>query len=419
MNSISDRFDRFLKAAMKWAYIEQSPNTKRLVRLTIFSWLLLNTLILLPEAAEFWSPNAYIPLSIFDSQNLTHWYGRLILHPLVQDHYELFVAGQIAACLFGIFGRWPRIAAILIHFFTTNLWNKQWVTLDGGCNLIEILIVYLFFMDSSAKRKTSYLTPLSNLALLMIKLQVLCVYVTAGWAKLNGEMWRSGMALYYILQADQYTHPIIGKFLVDNPLLSNLGTYFTLAFQISFPFLVWNKRTRFFSLIAGVLLHSQIMLVMGLPMFGLAMIISYTAFFDDTWSKKILSFVSPRRKIHAAFDHQCGICMKFARLVARCDVNGRLRIDRADNPKYFRLRDIPQEERLSSLHVYDENEARIYKGWNAVAKILTVIPLISLSYPLFALIDKIGLGKLIYSKISHSHGRRRCHEGSCELMESQ
>ncbi len=46
-----------------------------------------------------------------------------------------------------------------------------------------------------------------NLGLLAIVTQLCIVYMTAGLMKVQGEMWRDGTALYYILQVDEGVVP--------------------------------------------------------------------------------------------------------------------------------------------------------------------------------------------------------------------
>jgi hypothetical protein len=53
---------------------------------------------------------------------------------------------------------------------------------------------------------------------------------------------------------------------------------FTLALEISFPFLVWNMRTRWLMMCGSVILHTGIGLFMGLGTFSLMMLVMLLSF---------------------------------------------------------------------------------------------------------------------------------------------
>ena len=50
-------------------------------------------------------------------------------------------------------------------------------------------------------------------------------------------------------------------------------TYFTLAFEISFIYLIWNRRLRWTIIAAAVLLHLGIAICMGLVTFSMIMLV--------------------------------------------------------------------------------------------------------------------------------------------------
>ena len=107
--------------------------------------------------------------------------------------------------------------------------------------------------------------------------------------------------------------------------------------------------------------------------------------------------------------------MRFARLINRTDVKGLLQIDNARQPTHASLVNIPAQSRLVEMHVFDENSGRVYAGWRAVAKVLTVVPLLSLAYPIMVALDSVGIGQKIYKSISHRAGQRRCGGDSCQI----
>ena len=66
------------------------------------------------------------------------------------------------------------------------------------------------------------------------------------------------------------------------------GAVFTLALEIGFPFLVWNRRLRWLMVIGSVLLHTGIALFMGLTGFSLMMLALLVAFIPPSTVRQLL-----------------------------------------------------------------------------------------------------------------------------------
>jgi hypothetical protein len=195
----------------------------------------------------------------------------------------------------GISCIWPRAVSIALLFITINLNNKAYPILDGGDNLMQILFVYLVFIDPNAAGKSeaspsagrALIIGLSNYALLMARLQIVFVYVIAGLAKVRGPLWQNGTALYYTLNVEEYSLPFFADLISAYPLLAVLGTYSTILYQLAFPWLIWNPKIKPALLTFGTFLHLQISFVMGLFSFGLAVTASYVSFYSDAQSERL------------------------------------------------------------------------------------------------------------------------------------
>jgi hypothetical protein len=268
------------------------PHTVRLFRRVIYGWYLLSTLTLLPAARQFWGPDSLIPLQPVRTIPLL----QLLDLDTVRQYYLLFVFAQIALLIVGLTCRWPRTVALLIYIVTMNLNNRAWVILDGGDNLMQIMLIYLIIMDPSlpgapVKRPAfDYANnALTNATFLMARLQVVAVYVVAGLAKVSGELWQNGTAIYYTLSVDDFTLPAVRSFVAHYPFFAVVATYVTLLYQLAFPWMIWNRHVRPWLMLLGSFIHLQIALVMGLFTFGFAVMASYVVFFPDEKSAAILA----------------------------------------------------------------------------------------------------------------------------------
>ena len=287
--------ERFFAAVDAVTESRTHPHTIRLFRRVIYGWYLLSVITLLPAAGEFWGPHSLIantpdrPIALLQLLDL----------PSVRPFYLLFVFGEIALLLLGMTCRWPRITALLIYIVSMNLNNRAWVILDGGDNLMQIMLIYLIFMDPSLPGRPAtagvltYLNnAITNAVFFIARLQVIAVYVVAGLAKVDGELWQNGTAIYYTLNVDDFTLPFVRSFVSENPFFAVMATYVTLFYQLSFPWLIWHRRVRPWLMLLGTTLHLQIAFVMGLFTFGFAVMASYVVFFTDERAAAILARVA-------------------------------------------------------------------------------------------------------------------------------
>ncbi|MFI9270064.1 HTTM domain-containing protein [Kitasatospora sp. NPDC052896] len=120
---------------------------------------------------------------------------------------------------------------------------------------------------------------LHNCALLVIGAQVVLVYATAGWYKVQGARWQDGTALYYPLHLDYFTPwPGLAGWLGSSALLVFAITYGTVLVQVAFPFTLLNRRLKNVLLALMMLEHLGIAVLLGLPVFSLAMIAADAVF---------------------------------------------------------------------------------------------------------------------------------------------
>ncbi|WP_158844850.1 HTTM domain-containing protein [Streptomyces sp. NRRL WC-3742] len=118
-----------------------------------------------------------------------------------------------------------------------------------------------------------------NCAMLVIAVEVVLIYATAGWYKVQGSRWQDGSALYYPLHLDYFTpwpwlSGLVGSALLPVFLLS----YGTVILQVAFPFTLLNRRVKNVLLAVMMVEHVGIAVVLGLPVFSLAMIAADSVF---------------------------------------------------------------------------------------------------------------------------------------------
>ncbi|MEU5214872.1 HTTM domain-containing protein [Streptomyces sp. NPDC020807] len=112
-----------------------------------------------------------------------------------------------------------------------------------------------------------------NAALVVIMAEVCLIYATAGWYKIQGSRWQEGTALYYPLHLDYFSPwPALSELLGSSGIMVLLLSYGTVIVQVAFPFTLFNRKVKNVLLVAMMLEHAGIAVLLGLPVFSLAMI---------------------------------------------------------------------------------------------------------------------------------------------------
>lgn len=171
----------------------------------------------------------------------------------------------------------------LLYLLTASLYNRMAPIQNAGMNLLMIVLFWMPFAEPGNKRvepASLFRIIINRTAYVAIVFQVLLLYFVASVSKLPGESWPAGTALYYVIVNNTYGIPLLNG-MADDVWFVKLITWSTLIFQLTFPVLVFVKRTKGFMLIVGVLMHISIALFMRISDFGLLMICFYPLFMGD------------------------------------------------------------------------------------------------------------------------------------------
>ncbi|MFF2351984.1 HTTM domain-containing protein [Kitasatospora sp. NPDC058115] len=140
-------------------------------------------------------------------------------------------------------------------------------------------------------------TMVHNCAMLVIAVEVVLIYATAGWYKVQGSRWQDGTALYYPLHLDYFTPwPGLSGLVGGAMLPVFLITYGTVLLQVAFPFTLVNRRIKNALLVVMMAEHAGIAVLLGLPVFSLAMIAADAVFLPTAallWAGERVARIRP------------------------------------------------------------------------------------------------------------------------------
>lgn len=117
----------------------------------------------------------------------------------------------------------------------------------------------------------------ANLSIRLIQLHMCVIYLFSGLAKLLGENWQAGTAVWWAVANYEY-QSLTATWLAGWPVLVALATHLTVFWELFYCALIWNRFTRPITLWIAVGIHGGIALFMGMITFGLVMLIGNLAF---------------------------------------------------------------------------------------------------------------------------------------------
>ena len=216
-----------------------------------------------------------------------------------------------------LFGVATPVTSVLALVITISNSNRAPLANYGLDQLLSLLTLYLVIGGSGGacsvdawlrklrwERDTPatafapepYLRPRTSrvrLGTRLIQVHFCVIYFFAGISKLQGESWWNGEALWRAFANQEY-QSIDMTWLAHYTWLLQIATHVTIFWEISFPFLVWNRTLRPLVLVIGVLMHAGIGLCMGMITFGSIMIFGYLAFVPPARLQRLFGAIGVR-----------------------------------------------------------------------------------------------------------------------------
>lgn len=202
---------------------------------------------------------------------------------LLNNHYSIslaliFIFTVAVLSLVGLLKKSNYITNAVLWFAVINLSNFLYPVNTGGDYILNQLLLFNCFLLPQASNHlviNDIKTVLHNTSLLALKIQVCLAYFIAGYYKITDSSWMEGIAVYQTFQVPEFSNSLFQSI----PYSVCMGlTYFTMIYQLSFPFLVWFRPFKIYLFSFGILQHLFIGFGMGLVSFGLVMIICYILF---------------------------------------------------------------------------------------------------------------------------------------------
>lgn len=364
----------------------------------------------------------------------------------------IYHVGMLVTILF-IVGWKGRIISLLNWILTFAIIENSLYMSDGGDNILRIILFYLLFANCTAyfsldsekyKEKRSHKqytffnkmkSILHNFAVISSIIQLCILYLTSGLYQAMGEMWSNGTAIYYILQVDEFSHPFFRDIILNSTLLVVILTYLSIIIKVSFPFLLFNKKTKYLAVLSVVIFHLGIAISMGLISFSLTLIvIEFLLITDSEYSKlhvffsnksgwfktKILAFFKilgevkliKSQRIIVFYDGWCPFCIKSMNKVNKLDVFNLVKLVNFRNDEVTNKYDLKIEKLEKRIHSLKSNSSKLNEGIYSFIQISKRIIFLWPLLPILYISTWIGLGQRVYDYIAEK--RNIIPTGKCD-----
>jgi len=300
-----DLFSGTWEGWQKFWFTPSDAATLGVVRIFAGAMLFYTHLVWALDLNAFFGPQPWLDreavTGFYDNQQHYAW---SYLWWLSDSAAALWVAHIVALVIFAMLtlGLFTRVVSVLAWLITVAYANRTQGALFGLDQINGMLAMYLMIGPAGAAYSLDRLLarwrtkrPLelpqsmigANIALRLIQVHMCVIYLFAGLSKLQGPTWWDGTAMWGAVANLEY-QSIDLTWLADHPILVNLMSHVTLAWEISYCVLVWPRRTRPIVLALAIPLHMGIALGMGMMTFGLIMLVGNLAFVPGWLVRRVI-----------------------------------------------------------------------------------------------------------------------------------
>lgn len=214
---------------------------------------------------------------------------------LRENYVPFYLAYGIILTLF-ILGIGKNFISLLLYVFQFLLFFMNPYLNSWGDVILKFILMYFVFVDSfrflsfrkSNLSENSVWNYVSKLAVWSIVLHIFLIYLSNGIYKSMDADWQNGYAAFYSFSQfsgfqDSFFYPVL-----SNENFSKILSWLVVAQQLTFvPLIIW-KKTRYFAIVLGILVHLIMFYQFGLWKFETIMILLYGFLLNDKEWQKII-----------------------------------------------------------------------------------------------------------------------------------
>jgi hypothetical protein len=235
------------------------------------------------------------------------FYGFEFVKPFGEYTYVIFIICAVSALMVTL-GWFYRIASatLFLSFTYIELIDKStYLNHYYFISMVSLLMIFLpahvYFSLDARRSKSLNSDKIPQWSIDSLKLFIAIIYVFAGLAKMNSDWLLEAQPLRIWLPAKNDI-PLIGP-LFNYTWVAYVFSWTGCVYDLSIPFLLFNRSTRTVAFVAVVIFHSLTALLFPIGMFPYIMIATALVFFSTEFHGKIISVIALRMKVPETYVH--------------------------------------------------------------------------------------------------------------------
>jgi predicted DCC family thiol-disulfide oxidoreductase YuxK len=343
-------------------------------------------------------------------------------------------------------GWFTRTSAIVAWVLAMSFHHRAMTVLNGGDDVAVQILFYLVIapagaawsIDSLRRRMKSYQQPeagfespdarpastptlISPWSVRLIQIQLALIYFSTALSKMEPSWnndWLTGEAMYWV-----FNDVMLMRWpyaMLPVPMwICRLLSWGTMAFELSFPLLIWWPRFRPWLLGVGVVFHLAIFGMMEIGCFGPYMLCFYPIFLS---APAVAGAVRRLARAEAPaylvfYDTFCPVCRRSRFFLEQFDIGQRLVFrDIHDRDAMAREASGVSYRRALTEMIVRTPSGGIYGGFDAFRVVARALPGLWPVLPLLYLPGAGWIGRRIYRWVARNRYRlAKCESGVCSL----
>jgi hypothetical protein len=320
MTAMWNAFQDYLRSvAAAWNefwFAPTDPATLSLIRVFTGAMLLYTHLVWSWDLEAFFGPDGWLPLDA-----IRHPQDRFSFSyfDYIQSKWLLWTVHVLNLAVFFclMVGLFSRTAAVLAFVSAVTYATRVTPGAFWGLDKINcMLAMYVMLGPCGARYSLDRLWQLqrgappevppsisANLAIRLIQIHLCIIYLFSGLAKLQGETWWTGVAVWFSIANQEYQSLDL-TWLANYPAIMDLLTHATVFWELFYCCLIWPRLTRPWMLLGAVGVHGFIALGLGMKTFGLVMLIANLAFIAPATVRRWIDPLARRISLAVVGDAQ-------------------------------------------------------------------------------------------------------------------
>lgn len=295
---------RLVDAWTAFWFTPQDPLSLGVCRLLVGTMMVYSHLVWGLNLEGFFGPHGWQSLEAIESVFADDWLPSLWWYVPLEHLRAVHLLCVVPLAMFAL-GILTPVSSVLALAITISNSNRAPLANYGMDQFLVMLALYLtiggsgarFSVDAWWRRRAArrsgrgrlpVATSRARLGTRLIQVHYCVIYYFAGISKLQGDAWWTGEAVWMAFANLEY-QAIDMTWLARYPWITQIATHGTVLWELSFPFLVWNRSLRPLVLAIGVAMHAGIGLCMGMITFGLIAIFGYLGFVPPEVMQRILA----------------------------------------------------------------------------------------------------------------------------------